>query len=96
MKTNQHVIIRAAQAGVFAGFLKKKDGNEVTLTQARRIWQWSGAATLSQLAAEGTKAPNDCKFPQVVDEITVLGVIEIIPTSAIAQESINSVPVWKR
>lgn len=96
MKTNQHVIIRAERAGVFAGFLKKKDGSEVTLTQARRIWQWSGAATLSQLAAEGTKNPEGCKFPQVVDEIVILGVIEIIPTSTIAQESLNSVPVWKR
>lgn len=95
MKPNQHVIIRAAQAGVFAGFLKKKDGGEVTLTQARRIWQWAGAATLSQLATEGTKSPDGCKFPQAVDEIVILGVIEIIPTSLVAQESLNSVPVWK-
>lgn len=96
MKSNQHVIIRSAQAGVFAGFLKSKEGDEVTLTQARRIWQWSGAATLSQLAVEGTKSPEGCKFPQAVDEIVILGVIEIIQTSAIAQESINAVPVWKR
>jgi hypothetical protein len=55
----------------------------------------SGAASLSQLAAEGTKDPEGCKFPQPVDEITVIGVIEIIPTTKQAQDSINAVPIWK-
>lgn len=101
MKTNRtkqtkHVIIRATNAGVFAGYLLKKTGDEVTLKDARRIWRWEGAATLSQLAMEGTKDPANCKFPQTVDEITILGVIEIIPTTKEAQDSINSVPVWKR
>lgn len=96
MKKPKHVIIRATNAGVFAGYLKKKTGDEVILTDCRRIWQWAGAATLSQLAAEGTKDPAGCKFPQPVDEITILGVIEIIPTTKAAQDSINSVPVWKR
>lgn len=95
-KTKKHVIIRAAQAGVFAGFLKERTGGEVTLTEARRLWYWDGAASLSQLAMEGTNAPRGCKFTQPVDEIIVLGVIEIIPTTAVAQENINSVPVWKR
>lgn len=92
----KHVIIRATHAGVFAGILKSKIGDEVTLTEVRRIWRWYGAASLSQLAAEGTKDPGKCKFPQAVDEITILGVIEIIPTTEAAKKSINSVPVWKR
>lgn len=95
-KKQPYVIIRATNAGVFFGRLKKKTGDEVTLTEARRIWQWAGAATLSQLAMEGTKNPSGCKMPQLVTEITVLGVIEIIPTTAEAQASINSVPVWKK
>jgi len=95
-KQKPYVIIRAAQAGVFAGNLVKKDGTEVTLSDARRIWQWSGAASLSQLAMEGTRNPDGCKFPQAVSEITILGVIEIIPTTEVAQKNIKSVPVWKK
>ena len=92
----RHVIIRAHSAGVFAGYLKRKIRDEVTLTDARRLWKWDGAATISQLAMEGVTAPQNCKFPRAVDEITILGVIEIIPTTKAARDSINSVPVWKR
>jgi len=96
-KTKQpYVIIRATNAGVFFGKLVKKTGDEVTLHDARRIWQWAGAASLSQLAAEGTKKPTCCKFPQAVSEITILGVIEIIATTPEAQASINSVKPWKQ
>lgn len=95
-KQKPYVIIRAANAGVFAGYLEKKTGDEVTLSDARRIWQWSGAATLSQLATEGTNNPGGCKFPCPISEITILGVIEIIPATEAAKLSIQSVPVWKR
>lgn len=91
-----YVIIRAVDAGVFAGYLEKKTGDEVTLSDARRIWQWSEAATLSQLAMEGTSNPGGCKFPCPVNEITILGVVEIIPTTEAAKLNIQSVPVWKR
>ena len=59
----EHVIIRTYSAGVFAGYLVRREGMEVELKNARRLWRWSGAATLSQLAMEGVKNPNDCKFP---------------------------------
>jgi hypothetical protein len=90
-----HVIIRSRDAGVFAGYLVKKEGNEVQLKDARRLWFWSGAASLSQLAMEGTSKPARCKFPIAVDEITVLGVIEIIPTTEKARKSIDAVKVWE-
>ena len=94
--TKKHVIIRSAQAGVFAGTLAKKEGNEVTLTDARRLWYWEGAASLSQLAMEGVKSPKACKFAMPLPEITVLGVIEIIPTTEAARKNIDEVPVWKK
>lgn len=89
------VIIRADKAGVFFGTLKEKNGSEVTLTDCRRIWRWYGAASISQLATEGTKQPNDCMFTVVVPIITILGVIEIIPCSDEAVKSIENVKVWK-
>ena len=89
------VIIRADRAGVFFGTLKEKNGNEVTLSDCRRLWCWYGAASLSQLAVEGTKDPNNCKFTIVVPTITILGVIEIIPCKEEAVKSIEKVYVWK-
>lgn len=92
---SKYYIIRADRAGVFAGNIKERNGSEVTLTNARRLWCWSGAATLSQMAMEGVKKPNECKFTMPVDEITILGVIEIIPCSATSEKSIKEVKEWK-
>ena len=36
----QEVIIRTYSAGVWFGRLKEKSGNEVILTEARRMWRW--------------------------------------------------------
>ena len=92
---NEIVIVRAERAGVFFGTLAEKEGNEVKLTNCRRIWKWSGAASLSELAVNGVTNPGDCKFSVPVQSIVVLGVIEIIPCEQKAIESINAVPVWK-
>ena len=92
--SKQYVIIRTEKAGVFAGTLAKRTGNEAELVNARRLWYWSGAASLSQLAMEGVKNPKNCKFPCEVAEVTLLGVIEILKTTEAAKTSIASVPVW--
>ena len=93
---NKKVIIRAKDAGVFFGTLKSKNGDEVTLANARRLWHWDGAASISQLAVTGTTTPGNCKFTMTVPEIVILGVIEIIPCTDKAVKSIKGVEVWKR
>ena len=65
------------------------------LRNARRIWFWSGAASLSQLATDGTSNPNDCKFPCEVDRVELLEVIEILNVTEKAKKSIQSVKVWE-
>ena len=89
------VIIRADRAGVFFGTLKEKNGSEVVLTDCRRLWRWEGAASISQLAVEGTKLPKNCKFTLTVPIISILGVIEIIPCTREAIKSIEEVAIWK-
>lgn len=91
----KYVIVRTYSAGVFAGFLKSKKGQEITLTKARRLWYWDGAATLSQLAMEGVSKPENCKFPMEVDSVDLLQAIEILPATKKSQESIASVKVWQ-
>lgn len=89
-------MVRTHSAGVFLGTVKERDGKEITLTDARRIWYWDGAATLSQLATEGTRKPQDCKFPAPVAEVLLTEAIEIIPATEAAIASIAAVPVWKK
>ncbi|MCK4328755.1 hypothetical protein KAX02_02825 [candidate division WOR-3 bacterium] len=69
---------------------------EVELKNARRIWYWDGAASLSQLAMEGVSKPESCKFPCEVTKITLTEAIEIIPCTQKAIDSIRSVKIWKK
>ena len=91
----RYVIARTYSAGVFAGYLESRNGREVVLRSARRLWYWSGAASLSQLAMEGVKNPQDCKFPCEVDKVELLEVIEILDCSDSAMIIIKDVPEWK-
>lgn len=91
----KYCIVRTYSAGVFAGILKSRDGKEAVVTDARRIWYWSGAASLSQLSQSGTSRPKECKFPEAVPEVLLTEVIEIIPCSDAGRASIEGVPVWK-
>jgi len=91
----KYCIVRTYSAGVFAGYVERRDGKEVTIRQARRLWYWDGAASLSQLAMSGTSKPDNCKFPEVMDSVTVTEAIEIIECTSIAQKSIGSVKIWK-
>ena len=96
MKKSKTVIVRTYSAGVFMGEMESRKGQEVVLTQARRLWYWKGAASLSQLAMEGTSDPANCKFPIAMDRIELLQVIEIIDVTPKAKASIDGVPVWKQ
>lgn len=94
-KLNQKFIVRCDRSGVFYGEIASRNGREVEMTNVRQIWYWDGAATLMQLASEGTKKPNNCKFTVEVESLQVLDAIEIIPCTDKAIDSIDSVKVWK-
>lgn len=89
------VIVRGDRSGVFFGTLAEKDGKEVRLTNCRRLWYWDGAASISQLATDGTMKPNNCKFTVTVEEIIITDVIEIIVCSETASNKIEGVKVWQ-
>ena len=93
----EYCIVRTYSAGVFAGYYDRSTkGQEGTVYNARRLWYWSGASSLSQLANEGVKNPDDCKFPAEVDEVDLKQIIEVLPATQESQESINSVNIWKQ
>lgn len=87
-------IIRTYSAGVFAGYVLKRNGKEAVLREARRLWYWKGAASLSQLAVDGVKYPAECKFSKPVDE-EVTEVIEVLDVSEKAKKSIDGVKEWE-
>ena len=92
---SRYVIIRARDAGCFAGELAERSTNSVVLHNCRRLWYWAGATSLSQLASEGTNKPKECKFPPVVATHEIFDVIEIIDVTRSGRTSIESVPVWR-
>ena len=90
----KYCIVRTYSAGVFAGYYKRINDTCGIVFNARRLWYWSGAASLSELSQQGVKNPDKCKFPQVVPEIELSGVIEIIHCSEKAKKSIDGVRIW--
>ena len=90
------VIVRGDRSGVFFGTLVKREGREVELKDCRRLWYWDGAASISQLAVDGTVRPDNCKFTVPVGQIEILDAIEIIPCTDKAIKSIEEVSEWKR
>jgi hypothetical protein len=92
----KYVLIRTYSAGVHVGYLKSRKDGEVTLLNARRLWYWDGASSLSQLAVDGVKKPDACKFPCEVSEINLLNVIEIIPMTEKARKSVSEVKIWSQ
>lgn len=92
----KYCIVRTYSAGVFAGVVTAREGKEVVVSNARRLWFWKGAASLSQLAMDGTSDPSGCKFPCPVDEVLLTDVIEIIPTTDRGRASIEGVKIWRQ
>lgn len=95
-KNNQMYVVRCAQAGVFFGRIKERNGDEVTMINARKLWYWDGACAVEQLAVDGTKKPGDCKFTVMVSEMVLTGVIQILACTDKAAESLAAVREWKR
>lgn len=91
----QYVVVRTYSAGVHAGYLQKHKGKEVVLVDARRLWYWDGAFTLSAVAKEGLSKPQNCKFSCTVDTIILTEAVEIIPCTETARASIEGVKEWK-
>lgn len=92
-------IVRTYSAGVFYTPTdivdRSQDGKRGVLLDARRLWYWKGAASLSQLAVDGPQSPRECKFPAAVSRIELSEIIEVLDVSAKAKGAIEKVKVWE-
>lgn len=85
----KYVIARCYSAGVHAGVVVSADGENVILTESRRLWSWKAkdGVALSGVAQNGLKSEG--KVDTLNPEIALTGVCELIPCSAKARESID-------
>ena len=89
------VIIRTYSAGVHFGEVVEKEGKEIILKNARRLWYWktsNNGISLSEVANEGLH--SDSKVCQAVENIW-LEAIEIIPCSPNAIKNIEAQNEYK-
>jgi hypothetical protein len=91
----KYVIVRADRAGVFFGKLEEKNGQEVKLSDVRKLHYWDGAAAVEEISMIGTKKPDNCRFTVTVPSMVVDGVVQIIPCTEKSIEIIKSVKEWK-
>lgn len=94
-KTGSYVLIRTYSAGVHFGILASRKGKEVVLNNARRLWSWEGACSLSQVAMDGVDLSGS-KISIPVPEITLTEAIEIIPMSSEAGKMMMEAKSWKK
>lgn len=82
----KHVLVRTYSAGVHVGILEKQEGETVLLKDAHRIWKWSDAFTLSEVATKGigNQSRVSCAVPYIE-----LDRIEIIPISEQALKTVK-------
>lgn len=81
---NKYVVVRTTNAGVHTGILVGRLGQEVLLEQSRRIWNWQGANTISEIALHGIAKSS--KVAEQVDAVWLAGAIEIHPCTAKAEK----------
>lgn len=86
----QYVICRCYSAGVHAGVLVSQVGDVAVLKDSRRLWSWTAkeGVALSGVAQHGIKKEKS-KVDTLNPLIRLTGVIETIPASQTAQDSIN-------
>src|SRR3990167_3144769 len=95
----ERCIIRSYGAGVFLGYVAEQkselNGVNIILKQAKRIHYWDGACSLTQLALEGTKVPQNCRITESVESQFIANVIEIIPVTSKASKNLDEVKICK-
>lgn len=91
----RHVIARCSGGDVHAGVLVavNDDGSSVVLECARRLWCWR-ARDKDEVSLNGVAVYGIVAADSIVDtpvrEIALMGVVELIPTTRAAWESIDA------
>lgn len=85
---SKYVILRTTGAGVHVGRLVSRDGDTVTLADARRIWRWRGGNTLNELALRGADEVYT-RISEPIDEIAIHQVHEELTITEAARANLT-------
>ena len=85
---SKYVLLRTTGAGVHFGCLVSRDGGEVTLSDARRLWRWKGANTLHEIALRGV-SDDYTRISEPLAEAVVLGVHEVLTLTEEARANLT-------
>lgn len=90
------VMIRTYSAGVHFGTLASRNGKEVILKDAHRVYSWVNACTLSQLSVQGSQnRSSENKISMAVSEIILTEAIEIMPMTDESFKNLTAV-IWAK
>jgi hypothetical protein len=89
----QKAIVRTYSAGVWFGTLHSRQGSEVVLTAARRLWRWhtNEGISLSGVANAGVNHDKS-RIERAVEKVWLHNAIEIIPCAEQSIASIEGAP----
>jgi hypothetical protein len=95
----EYVIVRCNNAGVHAGYLKSMTATHVVLEDSRRIWYWSGAASLSEIAVYGLN-PAKSSASKIAAKVSSVrlrdgDICEVIACTEEGRASVDGAPVWR-
>ena len=93
MNNEKYVVVRSNMAGVYCGTLKNKNGTEVVLANARKIYSWQGAYTVEDIAVKGLNAEAS-QITVSVKEIIIDDVCQVLPTTNTAQKILTEAAAW--
>jgi len=83
----KYVVVRTYSAGVEVGELVERNGKEVLLSNARKLWSWTGSFTLHGVATGGVGKGSKLSAP--VPQIVVTEAIEVITCTAEAEKNLR-------
>ena len=93
----KYCVVRTYSAGVHIGYVEEfgtKQPQYAKLINSRRLHQWSGAASLSQVSLDGVDSSS--RIAMELPEIELTDVIEVIPCSLKAMDFFKGAKAWKK
>ena len=94
-----YVIARCIDAGVHAGYVVSTNAHHTVLRDSRRIWYWTGAASLSEIAVYGLN-PGKASESRIAAVVPLLrlrdsDICELIVCLPAGRKSVEGVPEWR-
>lgn len=89
-----YCVIRTHSAGVHCGTVEVINGTAVVLTDARRIWRWTGRLSLSEVSLHGVEPDSVVSEP--VARILLTQAIDVTACTPEAARNLKAIKAKKR